>query len=96
MYTYHPESWSKQARKLSNRALVNVNCGYWCIEQAQRFFVLSYRHRMIRERAAKRFGWALRHGRVHEIPSSVTKWKKYKEEHSLVALENMAKKYLEY
>ena len=83
MKQYRPESWSAQARELSNRIAENVNCGAWCLEEAHRFWGLSYRHPRIVHRAAKRFGRLLREGKIHESPQSVVEWQKYKEEYNI-------------
>ena len=56
MRTYHPDSWSKQARRLSDRIIENVKYGDWTYEEGARFFNTSYRHSLIRGRAAKRYG----------------------------------------
>lgn len=95
-YSYHPESYSEQARELSNRAIDNVNCGAWCLEQAFRFFVLSYRCERIRFRALRRFMRYVNNGKIQEHPESVIAWKKFKEERELDKLEEMVGEYLEY
>jgi hypothetical protein len=64
MYTWHPESWSKQARNMSNNEIWSVNNGWTTIEGAIRFFSNSYRAPIIRQRAAKRFGRYVRAGKV--------------------------------
>ena len=66
MKTWHPESWSKQARNMSNGIIESVNIGYETIEGAIGFFSRSYRAPLIRYRAAKRFGRQVREGKVHE------------------------------
>lgn len=66
MNTYHPKSWSQQAREMSNSEIWSVNNGWQTIEGAIRFFSTSYRHPLIRERAAKHFGRMIRAGKVHE------------------------------
>ena len=66
MYTYHPDSWSQQARKMADDEVWCINNGWQTIEGATRFFSTSYRHPLIRGRAAKRFGRLLRAGKVHE------------------------------
>lgn len=81
MAVYHVESWSEQAREMSNIVINHVNSGTWCIEQAFRFFRVSYRPRLIRHRAARRFRRYVRAGKVHETPESVVKWKEYKEKY---------------
>lgn len=66
MKTWHPESWSKQARNMSNDMIESINVGYETIEGAINFFSRSYRAPLIRYRAAKRFGRKVREGKVHE------------------------------
>ena len=66
MKTWHPESWSQQARNMSNNMIESVNVGYETIEGAIHFFSHSYRAPLIRHRAAKRFGRKVREGKVHE------------------------------
>ena len=66
MRNYHPESWSHQARKISTQEIECINAGWQTIEGAVEFFQHSYRHSLIRERAAKRFGRMLRAGKVRE------------------------------
>jgi hypothetical protein len=69
-HNYHPESWSEQAREMSNRIAANVNSGAWTIKEGCEFFQHSYRHPLIRNRAAKRFGRLVREGKVHEKSKS--------------------------
>ena len=66
MRTYHPKSWSQQAREMCDRQVAQINAGWSTIENATKFFSNSYRHHLIRERAAKRFGRLCRQGKVHE------------------------------
>ena len=66
MRTYHPESWSYQAREMCDRQIASINTGWQTIIGASEFFSSSYRHFMITTRAAKRFGRAVRMGNVHE------------------------------
>ena len=66
MKTWHPESWSKQARNMSSDMIESINVGYETIEGAISFFSRSYRAPIIRYRAAKRFGRKVREGKVHE------------------------------
>ena len=66
MKTWHPESWSKQARNMSNDIIESINVGYETIEGAINFFSRSYRAPIIRYRAAKHFGRKVREGKVHE------------------------------
>lgn len=66
MKTWHPESWSQQARNLSNNVIESVNTGYKTIKEATDFFSHSYRAPLIRYRAAKRFGHKVREGKIHE------------------------------
>jgi len=65
MYTYQPKSWSQQAREMCDLEVWSVNNGWQTIKGAMRFFSMSYRHPLIRNRAAKRFGRMLRAGKVH-------------------------------
>lgn len=82
-YSYHAKSYSKQAREMSDAAMENVNCGVWCIEQAFRFFALSYRHNLIKDRALNRFRRYLKNGKIHESSEAVVRWNNYKIEHNL-------------
>ena len=66
MRTWHPQSWSQQARNLSNNVIESVNTGYKTIKEATNFFSHSYRAPLICYRAAKRFGRKVREGKVHE------------------------------
>lgn len=66
MFTYHPESWSEQARAMSREEIASIRAGYGTIEGAKTFFSRSYRHPLIRCRAAKHFGRQVRNGKVHE------------------------------
>lgn len=57
MRTYHPESWSYQAREMCNKQIWQVaHYENYTISNALHFFNTSYRHPMIVNRAAKRFG----------------------------------------
>lgn len=56
MKTWHPESWSQQAREMARKQIESIKCGYQTIEGAIEFFDRSYRHPLIRYRAAKAFG----------------------------------------
>ena len=60
--TYHPKSWSQQARNMADDQIWNVEHGYETKEEAKKFFHTSYRHSLIRQRAAKRFGRKMRRG----------------------------------
>lgn len=66
MRTYHPRSWSRQARELSWREIHSVNGGYCTLNEAINFFSKSYRAPIIRYRAAKHFGRKVRENRVKE------------------------------
>jgi hypothetical protein len=56
MRTWHPDSWSKQARNKANKVIAQVAKNEITMEDAEAFFAMSYRHSKIRYRAAKRFG----------------------------------------
>lgn len=66
MFTYHPKSWSQQAREICDNQIAQINSGWQTINGAVKFFSNSYRAEIIRNRAAKRFGRAVRAGKVHE------------------------------
>lgn len=59
MKTYHPKSWSQQAREMADKQVRQTledgdpTYSLW-------FFSHSYRHPLIRRRAAKRFGREMR------------------------------------
>ena len=55
MKSFHPESWSQQARALSDNLFK-----YWEPEKVDNFFKNSYRHPLILRRAAKRYGRLMR------------------------------------
>ena len=57
--TYHPKSWSKQARNLADRFLEWDD-----LDDAYRSLRNSYRHPRIRLRALKRFGRIRRHKHI--------------------------------
>lgn len=95
-YSYHPNSYSVQARELCDRAINNVNNGTWCIEQAYRFFALSYRCNVIRYRAMTRFNRYVKAGKVYETEDSVQAWKQFKNEHNIEYVESLVGHYLEY
>ena len=85
MRTYHPASWSQQAREMANEQFnqviyytythpekwdecmskeFDVKTGEYIYltpeDVAKKFFNTSYKHKIIRERAAKRFGRLMR------------------------------------
>ena len=64
MKTWRPKSWSEQARDLCDRQIALIKAGINSIECSLAFFSDSYRHPLIRQRAAKRFGRMLREGKV--------------------------------
>ena len=64
MYTYHAPSWSQQARSFCDNEILWMNKGIVTIEDVTRRFSNSYRHPLIRARAAKRFGRLIRAGKV--------------------------------
>lgn len=64
--TYHPESWSAQARRMCDQQIEYVNSGWTTIDRVIHFFSTSYRNDLITRRAAKRFGRMVRAGKVHE------------------------------
>ena len=65
-HNYHPESWSAQARQMCDEQVRSINIGMSTIADASEFFQTSYRHKIIRSRAAKRFGRLVREGKVYE------------------------------
>ena len=79
-YTYHPKSWSQQARELSNKIIENINAGEWSVEYG--FFWLrfvSYRHIVVRRRAIARLRRYFVQGKLHETVKAITngyKWMK--------------------
>ena len=81
MRAWHPKSWSQQAREMSDRIIHNVNSGGWCFAQAERFLRKSYRPQLILLRAAKRYGRAVRAGKVHELYAAVEAWEQRKEKY---------------
>jgi hypothetical protein len=64
MLTWRPKSWSEQARELCDRQIALINAEINSIEYSLAFLGNSYRHPLIRQRAAKRFGRMLREGKV--------------------------------
>ena len=62
MRNYHPKSWSAQARELTDRIYNQLGEGEnkYSLKEAENFFSNSYRHPLIRQRAAKRFGRLVR------------------------------------
>ena len=64
---------------MGDRMIGYVNGGSMCIEQVERFFHNSYRHPRIVMRAAKRFGRAVRQGKVHQSYVALEAWGQYKE-----------------
>lgn len=66
--SYHPSSWSQQAREMCGKQVMWVENGTKTVQQAIEFFGKSYRHPLITGRAAKRFGRLLRAGKIH-IPA---------------------------
>ena len=67
MRTYHPASWSSQARELCANIIISAEYGYITIDDAFLWFGKSYRAPLIRRRAAKRFGRLWRSGKIHPI-----------------------------
>lgn len=64
MKKYRPKSWSEQARKIADeqiRSTLESGDPVWSL----RFFSNSYRADIIRHRAAKRFGRAMRKAGVN-------------------------------
>ena len=83
MRAWRPWSWSEQARAMGDRTIGYVNDGSMCIEQVERFFRNSYRHPRIVLRAAKRFGRAVRAGKVHQSYVALESWSQYKEKYNI-------------
>ena len=83
MRAWRPRSWSQQARAMSDRMIGYVNSGSMCIEQVECFFNKSYRHPRIVLRAAKRFGRAVRTGKVHQSYVALESWCQYKEKYNI-------------
>lgn len=83
MRAWRPRSWSQQARAMGDRMIEYVNGGSMCIEQVQCFFNKSYRHPRIVLRAAKRFGRAVRAGKVHQSYVALESWGQYKEKYNI-------------
>ena len=53
---WRPKSWSDQAREMGDRQITLIMSETNSIEYAKGFFSISYRPKIIRYRAAKRFG----------------------------------------
>ena len=53
---WRPESWSVQARELADKMISQVVLQQREIKEAREFFSISYRCKLERYRAAKRFG----------------------------------------
>lgn len=66
MKTWHPDSWSKQARELADTIYSQYLDGSRSLEDAENFFSNSYRNPLERRRAAKRFGRLLRKNKNKE------------------------------
>ena len=60
MKTYHPKSWSQQARGLADRLYEQIKDELTTEERVIDFLHWSYRNQIIRYRAAKRFGRKIR------------------------------------
>ena len=95
-YAYRPDSYSMQARALCDRAIDNVNHGMWCLEQAFRFFNLSYRCARIRFRALRRFNRYVKCGKVHETDEAAQNWLTYKKESDIEYYESLTGHYMQY
>ena len=64
MKTFRPKSWSKSAREMCDNQIAMIHAGWQTVNDAKEFFSNSYRHPLIKQRAAKRFGRLLRKGKV--------------------------------
>ena len=64
IHAYREESWSDKARYVCDNQIKLVKAGKKTVEEAQYFFHMSYKHPLIRQRAAKRFGKKLKAGKV--------------------------------
>ena len=60
MKRYHVRSWSESAREMCDRQIAFIDAGVNTIDSAIHFFHTSYRAKIIRYRAAKRFGRKIR------------------------------------
>ena len=60
MRNYHPKSWSAQARKLADRIYEPYSKGILTLKDCEIILIDSYKHPLIRLRAAKRFGRLIR------------------------------------
>lgn len=74
---YHPKSWSKQARELSDRIIEQVQSGEYscCIDWGYDTLLNSYRCDLIRDRALARFARWHRRGKLHENSVAAEKWR---------------------
>jgi hypothetical protein len=66
MLKYRSKSWSQSARQMCEDQISEINTGWQTIEGAVKFFHDSYRADIIKRRAAKMFGKALKANKVHE------------------------------
>lgn len=66
MTKYRAKSWQVQGREIADRQIEYVNAGQQTIQGAIKFFNDSYRNPKIIMTAAKRFGKAVRSGKVKE------------------------------
>lgn len=64
MRSYHPKSWSQQARRMCDEQIAQIKLGYITVDEALDFFFNSYKHPLVRGRAAARFGRKLREGKI--------------------------------
>lgn len=55
MKTYHPKSYSQQAREMCDYQIGLINAGWATVESAVNLFHNSYRAKLVRSRAARRF-----------------------------------------
>ena len=66
MRTWHPASYSEQAREMSNNWIEAVNEGYLLIDEVLYKVRVSYRQPLVKERAYRRFLRYVRAGKVKE------------------------------
>ena len=66
MRTWHPASYSEQARELCDKWVEGVNEGWLLLDEVLYKVRASYRQPLVKERAWRRFNRLVRAGKVHE------------------------------
>ena len=81
--SWHPTSYSVQARNMCNSWIEGINNGYLLIDEVLYKVRVSYRQPLVKERALRRFTRLVKAGKVHnnleKYKENYPNWQEHRE-----------------